>query len=121
MKSFLKSFLYAFRGLGFAWAGRNFRIQCGAAVVVIALGLWLEISGTRWLALVLIVSMILSMEALNTAIEETVNLLSPAFHPLAGKVKDLAAGAVLILSIASVAIGVIVFYPYLIARFVHPN
>ena len=51
---------------------------------------------------------------MNSAIEELVNFVSPEFHPLAGKIKDLAAGAVLVLSLVSVVIGLMVFYPYLI-------
>ena len=82
-----------------------------------ALALWLGISGIEWLILMLVVGGILSLEVMNTAIEEMVNFVSPEFHPLAGRIKDLSAGAVLILSIASIVIGVVLFYPYLLARF----
>lgn len=116
MIDFIKSFQYAFRGVQFAWSGRNFRVQSGAALVVVALGLWFQISRTEWLVLVLIISLVLSMEIINSAMEELVNFVSPEFHPLAGKIKDLAAGAVLLLSLASIVIGLTVFYPYLMGH-----
>lgn len=114
MISFLRSFRFAFQGLRFAWAGRNFRVQCVAAVVVICFGMYFRISTTEWLAVLLISGLVLSFEIVNTSIETFVNLVSPEIHPLAGKVKDLAAAAVLVLSIISVAIGLIVFIPHIL-------
>ena len=55
----------------------------------------------------------MAAEAFNTAIERLVNLVSPDFHPLAGDVKDVAAGAVLICAIVAAIIGLIIFIPYL--------
>ena len=48
-------------------------------------------------------------EGLNTALERLVDLASPGFHPLAGKAKDIAAGAVLLAVLGAVSIGVIIF------------
>jgi diacylglycerol kinase (ATP) len=56
-------------------------------------------------------------EALNTAIEFLTDLVSPEFHPLAGKAKDVAAGAVLIAAIGAVVIGMFVFGPHLLRMF----
>ena len=114
MIDFIKSFQYAFRGVQIAWSGRNFRVQLAAAFLVVGLGVWFQISGTEWMVLMLTIGSILSMEIMNSAVEELVNFVSPEFHPLAGKIKDLAAGAVLVLSLVSVVIGLMVFYPYLI-------
>jgi diacylglycerol kinase len=117
MLSFLKSFGFAFRGLQFAWKGRNFRVQFFSAISVIVLGFVLKITAVEWLVISLIIGLILAFEAMNTAIEETVNLVSPEIHPLAGKIKDMAAGAVLILAFVSVVIGLIIFVPYFIRLF----
>lgn len=117
MKSFIDSFRYAFRGIAFAWKGRNFRIELAMALIVIAGGLLLDISKGEWLAIVLVIAGVLGFEAMNSAVEEVVNFISPEFHPLAGRIKDIAAGAVLIVSIASVVIGLIVFAPYLLALY----
>ena len=115
MKGFLKSFVFALKGLAFAWSGRNFRVQCAAAVMVTALGFLFGISPTEWFAVITMVALVLSAEVFNSAIESIVNFVSPEYHPLAGKIKDLAAGAVLILAIASLVTGLIIFVPYVIA------
>jgi diacylglycerol kinase (ATP) len=52
-------------------------------------------------------------EALNTAFEFLTDVASPTFHPVAGKAKDVAAGAVLITAVGAVAIGLLVFGPRL--------
>ena len=56
---------------------------------------------------------VLAAEAFNTAIERLVNLVSPQWHPIAGEVKDIAAGAVLITAIAAAIIGLMIFIPYI--------
>ena len=55
----------------------------------------------------------MSAELFNTAIERLVDLVSPQRHPLAGQVKDIAAGAVLVCALAAIAVGLIIFVPYL--------
>jgi diacylglycerol kinase (ATP) len=77
------------------------------------LGLVLRISVAEWCWIVLAVVAVWTAEALNTAFEFLTDVASPAFHPLAGKAKDVAAGAVLISAIGSVLIGLLVFGPHL--------
>ena len=55
---------------------------------------------------------VLAAEAFNTAIERLVNLVSPDYHPIAGDVKDIAAGAVLICAVTAALVGAIIFIPY---------
>ena len=110
----LKSFVYAFQGLGsFLKKEHNAWIHCMAIVVVVSSGLYYHISTTEWCIVLLCFGLVLSAEAFNTAIERLVNLVSPDFHPIAGDVKDVAAGAVLICAIASAIIGCIIFIPYI--------
>jgi diacylglycerol kinase len=116
MNAFLKSFSFAFQGLRFAWHGRNFRIQCASAIVVVVAGVMLDISRGEWAVLSIITGLVLAFEVMNTAIENIVNFISPEFHPLAGKIKDLAAASVLILSMASLVIGALIFLPYIFNR-----
>jgi diacylglycerol kinase len=113
MLAFLKSFVFAFKGLLFAWEGRNFRIQIAAGVVVTVSGLVVGLSTRDWMIIIIMIGLVLAFEVMNSALEQFVNLVSPDYHPLAGKIKDMAAGAVLILSIVSVVIGVLVFWPYI--------
>ena len=84
-----------------------------AAVAVISLGLAFGLSAMEWCALVLAMAMVLTAETLNTSIEAIADLVSAGFHPLAGRAKDVAAGAVLVAALGSVAIGLLVFGPHL--------
>ncbi len=73
--------------------------------------MWLSISTQEWLILVLTFGMVLMAEAFNTALEFLTDLVSPEPHPLAGKAKDVAAGAVLITAVMAVVVGMIIFLP----------
>jgi diacylglycerol kinase (ATP) len=80
--------------------------------VVTLTGLHFGINPTEWCIVVLCFGMVLAAEGFNTAIERLVDLVSPDYHPIAGDVKDVAAGAVLICAIATATIGAIIFIPY---------
>ncbi len=56
-------------------------------------------------------------EMINTGMETLVDLISPEYHPLAGRIKDIAAGSVLVSSIVAVIIGIIIFLPAIIELF----
>jgi diacylglycerol kinase len=116
--SLLKSFGYAFEGLVAAIKkGRNFKIQIILGVLAIALGIFLNISTTEWLALIIAITFVLVLELVNTSIEAVVDLASPQIHPKAKLAKDVVAGAVLIASIGSLIIGILLFLPKLILLF----
>lgn len=108
----LASFGHALRGLRVFVSQPNARIHCVAAVVVVALGWWLQVSAMQWVALVLAIALVMGAEALNTAIEYVVDLASPEWHTLARDAKDVAAAAVLVCSIGAAVVGVLVFWPY---------
>lgn len=108
------SFKYAFKGvLELLTNHTNFKIQIGFAFLASALGFMLKINQTEWLAIVIVITMVLTAEGLNTAIEFAVDLSSPDHHPLAAKAKDVAAGAVIICSLGALIIGLIIFAPKL--------
>ena len=111
-----KSFGYAIEGIVYSFKkGTHFKMHVAAAIIVIALGFIYSISTTEWLIIILISSGVISAEAINTAIEETCDLLHPNIHPRAKLAKHCAAGAVLILSIAAVIIGLMIFIPKIFA------
>jgi diacylglycerol kinase (ATP) len=95
----------------------NARIHLAATVVVIGAGFGLEISRMEWALVVAAIGLVWTAEGLNTAIEAAVDLVSPEQHPLAGRAKDVAAGAVLLAALAAAVIGVLVFGPRLLALF----
>lgn len=113
------SFRWAFRGLGLSFRSQeNMRIHFIATVLVAGLGFWLRLAGWEWCAVIGAFALVWTAETFNTAIEALVDLLSPERRPLAGKVKDLAAGAVLAAALGAVAIGAVIFVPKLWAMLV---
>ena len=93
---------------------QNARIHAVATIAVIAAGIWLEISSFGWASIALAVSLVWIAEGLNTALEFLVDLVSPSHQPLAGKVKDVAAGAVLLAAIGAMIVGITVFWPHIL-------
>ncbi|HHT01719.1 MAG TPA: diacylglycerol kinase family protein [Firmicutes bacterium] len=111
----LISFRDALRGLGAVWrAERNFRIHTAAAYGVLW-GAWLlGLSFLEWVALVLTIGLVLTMEVWNTVLEAVVDLSSPEWNDLARWTKDAAAGAVFLAAAGAIATGVLVFGPRLL-------
>lgn len=92
---------------------RHMRSHFLAAVAVLLLALALRLSALEFVLLVFAVTLVLLAELFNTAIEVLVDLVSPDYHPLAGRAKDVAAGAVLVASIGAVVMGYLAFSRYL--------
>lgn len=114
LKKRIKSFGYAFKGIAsLIRKEHNAWIHCTAIVLVTIAGFHFDITSTEWCIVVLCFGLVLAAEGFNTTIERLVDLVSPDFHPIAGDVKDVAAGAVLICAIAAAIVGMIVFIPYL--------
>jgi diacylglycerol kinase (ATP) len=111
----IRSFGFAFQGIFSAYqSGHNLWIQSFVGMLVILAGIWLEVSKTEWLILIICIGMVLSAEIFNSSIEKLVDLVSPDYNKKAGRIKDLAAGAVLMLSITAAVIGLLIFIPRLI-------
>lgn len=111
MKKFLKSFSYAFNGLVYAIkTQRNMRVHLLAMVLVIFLGRWLHILRWEWALLWLCFGGVIGMELMNSALEKTLDTLHPDRHKEIGRAKDMAAAAVLFVSICAVLVAVFVFY-----------
>ena len=110
----VRSFSCAIRGIGIMLRSQhNAWLHALATVAVVILGLAFQISAADWCWIVLATMAVWTAEALNTAIELLTDVASPAYHPLAGQTKDVAAGAVLISAIGSSIIGLLVFGPHL--------
>lgn len=114
MSILLKSFRHALTGIRYATKGRNFQIHISVGLLAILLGVYLHISKTDLIVVILTVGFVLSAEGTNTAIEEVCNKFHPQTHPHIALIKDLAAGSVLIAAIAAGIIGLVVFVPYFI-------
>jgi diacylglycerol kinase len=113
-----RSFAHAFQGLWFVIrTQRNMRVHLAAAAAVVAVGLWLGLDRLRWSILAVTIGGVLVGELLNTAVEALVDLLSPQFHERARVAKDVSAGAVLLLGLTAMVVGLLILGPPLWARF----
>jgi len=89
----------------------NAWIHAVATLLVILAGLYFSVGPGEWCWLVLAMMAVWTAEALNTALELLADVASPEFHPLVAQAKDVAAGAVLLSALGSVAIGVFILGP----------
>lgn len=114
MRAFFKSFLYAFAGIyDFFRNHRNGQFHLVASIVATGMGMYFHLKPYEWVVVLLCIMVVTALEAMNSAVEYLTDLVSPDYHPLAGKVKDMAAGAVLMAAVGAAVVGVIIFGPYL--------
>lgn len=112
----IKSFGYAFRGIrSFFLTTHNAWIQVGAGIAAISASFYFRISIVEWIAIVFCIGLVFTAEALNTAVEQYVDLVKPEYDPKAGNIKDIAAGAVLISAICAAIVGGLIFLPRIFA------
>lgn len=98
---------------------RNAKIHLVVFLLTTTAGFLFGINRVEWTIVILASGAVIAAEALNTAIEETINLLHPQHSERAGRIKDIAAGAVLIVTLAAIACGIIVFLPYVKPLFLY--
>ncbi len=116
--SLLNSFYYAFQGIKVnILTERNLAIHFSVMLLVIILGFIFKISVTEWLICVLLFGFVITLELMNTAIETAIDICMPEINPKAKLAKDTSAGAVLVVAIVSVIIGIIIFVPKIILYF----
>ena len=108
----VRAFRFAFAGVAFLFRSqRNARIEAAIGAAACAVGFWVHLARVEWAVIVFTIALVLILEGLNTAVECAIDLASPDLHPLAKAAKDLAAGMVLIASVASVAVGLLILGP----------
>lgn len=115
VKDRLKSFTYAFQGWKVLISQEhNARIHLVAAFIAVTAGIVLKISSLEWIIVVLAIGLVLAAEAFNSALEYLCNFVSPQYHELIKKIKDLSALAVLFIACAAFVSGLIIFLPKII-------
>ncbi|HNU60231.1 MAG TPA: diacylglycerol kinase family protein [Aquaticitalea sp.] len=108
----LKSIRYAFNGaLYLCKTESSIKIQLFIAIVVTLAGFYFEISTTEWMFQVAMIGLVMSIEGINTAIEYIADFVHPGLHESIGRIKDIAAGAVFISSVAAVIVAMIIYIP----------
>jgi diacylglycerol kinase len=122
MKKLIRSFGYAFKGVVYASATQlNFRVHLVATILAVFLGYALSISVNEWQWIILCVAIVLMAELFNTALEMLTDLVSPEYNKIAGHVKDMGAGAVVITAIFALVTGIIIFFPKLLLLIKHAS
>lgn len=108
---FLRSFLYASQGFRYLIKNeQNFLFHLLAGTAVIIAGVVLDLSAIKMCLLLIVIGIMLSLEALNTGIERTIDLITEKEHPIAKVAKDVSAAAVFLFAIISVIIGFLLFF-----------
>lgn len=110
--NFIKSMGHAVDGIKYTTNHeKNFKIEILIALAVTIASYILKVSMLEWTILVLVIGMVLALEMVNTSIERCVDLVTKDYRELAKNAKDVAAGAVLVMSVFSVIIGILIFLP----------
>ena len=108
----LKSIGYACKGaLLLLKTEASIKIQFFIALLVTAAGFFFNISSTEWLIQLLAIGLVMSIEGINTAVEEIANFIHPEHHNKIGLIKDIAAGAVFMASVFASIIGLVIYLP----------
>lgn len=114
-----QSFSFAFQGIIYALRSeRNLRIHGFVALAVVYFSRYYQFTRAEKALLFLSIGLVITCELFNTSIETTVDLESPAYHALAKIAKDVAAGAVLVSSLASVGVGILLFWDWEILKLI---
>ena len=112
LTAFIKGFKYAFDGIIVGIRERNMRVHIFVAIAVVALGFIVSLTIYEWMIVAISIGMVFSAELFNTAIENLADILRDEDHlsyQATKNARDLAAGAVLLVSIAAAVIGAIIF------------
>jgi diacylglycerol kinase len=110
MKKLFKSFGYAFKGVFFVLKEQqNMRIHLVSVVVVTIAGIFMGLTALEWSVITLTIGIVIVAEMMNTAIETIVDFVSPEHSEKAGKIKDIAAGGVLLSAIVATVVAIYIF------------
>lgn len=111
------SIKYAYFGLRFFLKERNIKIHLFFTFLVITLGFLFRVTSLEWIAIIFSITLVLSLEIINTVIEDLTDLVNPEISKKVMVIKDLAAAAVFVAVLGSIVIGLVIFLPYLIKFF----
>jgi undecaprenol kinase len=113
-KRLFKSFIYATKGLYKTFKEeQNLKLQAIAACLAIFFGFILKIKTSDWVSIVIIITIVLTMEILNSAVERVADVLKPRIDKYIKEIKDIMAAGVMLASIMAIIVGLLVFLPYI--------
>ncbi len=118
-QSLIASFKFAIHGLKILFTEeRNFKIHTALVIIVIIACIFFKVTKVEWICVSLLMAMVLMAEGINTCIEYLCDLVSLECHPMIKRIKDIAAGLVMIIAIVAIVIGCVIFVPYIKTLFV---
>jgi diacylglycerol kinase len=110
-----RSFRHASRGIKIAFQSeQSFRIQVFIAFTALVLAAALRVTSLELILIILLISFVLVLELVNSVLERIVDAFKPRMHPVVGEIKDIMAGAVLVASVVSGAVGLIILVPHVL-------
>lgn len=113
-ETFHRRLSFAFAGIRTAWRTEaSFKFHVVAAALAVAALAWLKPAPLWWALIVLVIAVVIAAELFNTAVEHLADHLHPELHPAIKAVKDCAAGAVLVTSVAALAVAAAFVYELL--------
>lgn len=119
-----RSFRYAFAGWWYVLrTQKNAWIHASISIAVLLVAAWAGLPARDWAVLILTFALVWTAEFFNTALEATLDLVSPQIHPLAKIGKDVSAAAVLIAALGAILVGLLIMGPPLLIRInalIHP-
>ncbi|GAB2771276.1 diacylglycerol kinase [Salinimicrobium soli] len=109
------------RGGGYALKGAwlllrhepSIQVQFVITILVCIAGFYFDITATEWMFQLLAIGLVMATEGLNTAVENIADFVHPDFHTKIGHIKDIAAGSVFFAAIVALAVGIIIYFPYI--------
>ncbi|MEM0518663.1 MULTISPECIES: diacylglycerol kinase [Aequorivita] len=108
----LKAFRYAFKGAFLLIRNEaSIQVQTALAIIMTIAGFYFEITTVEWMFQIFAIGLVLSIEGLNTAVEEIADFVHPDFHNKIGLIKDIAAGAVFFAAVTAIIIGCFIYIP----------
>ncbi len=113
----VKSMEYAVNGFFKIMSESSIKVQITVCIIMSIVGFWVGITRVEWMFQLLCFGLVLSVEGLNTAIEEICDFIHPDYHKQIGLIKDMSAGSVVFAVLFSVIVGVIIYTPYILALF----
>jgi diacylglycerol kinase len=114
-KRLVKSFHYSIKGLSKTFRDEpNLRIQSIIAIMVIIAGCLLRLRTWEWTMIIFAIGLVIITELVNSAVERITDVLKPRINGYVKEIKDIMAAAVFVSALIAVAVGLIVFLPYLL-------
>ena len=112
-KHFIRSFKFALTGIKTVYREeRHMRTHTIAGILTIIAGIIFRLNRWEWLWILLSIFLVLVMEMINTAFENVVDMVTDFhFHSIGKKIKDMAAGAVLLTACFAIIVGMFIFLP----------